>query len=94
MEKSNKRLCGAKFNLLNCDGCVVACGTTDERGLLCFDCLPLGKYFVVEVEAPHGYCPCKDVIPVELCCKDPSRTLEVFNDKIEGKITIVKYGKN
>ena len=42
------RLRGAKFVLYNACGQSVACGVTNDNGEICFDNLPLGKYYLKE----------------------------------------------
>ena len=55
-ENGDKKLEGAKFNLTDRDGTVIANGTTDANGELTFDvALASGTYKLVETAAPAGY---------------------------------------
>ena len=54
-DKPTKVLEGARFNVINSDGEVVATLTTDSKGIAQVDELPLGKYTIVEVKAPENY---------------------------------------
>ncbi len=86
------KLQGAKFVLFDECGKAVACGVTDECGEICFNDLPLGKYYLKEAEAPCGWCKsdeCCEVIIDE--CKRNER-VEFTNYKLTGSIKVVKIG--
>ena len=88
------RLRGAKFVLYNACGQSVACGVTNDNGEICFDNLPLGKYYLMEVVAPCGF-EISDVYCVVVICENKRREcVEFVNVKLTGSIKVVKYGKN
>ncbi len=86
------KLPGAKFVLIDKCGCEIACGVTNDCGELIFDCLPFGKYFLKELEAPCGYE--KSDKCVEVCIGDDSRhrCVEFVNEKKKGSIKVIKFG--
>lgn len=87
------KLAGAKFALCDCEGRTVACGVTNSCGEIVFDCLPFGKYYLRELEAPCGYTKCDEV--VEVCISECSahECVEFVNVKKTGSIKVVKFGK-
>jgi len=89
-----KRLAGAKFVLLNCRGKEIACGVTNKDGELFFDCLPFGRYFIKEIEAPCGYEKCDKISEICLNCERPHRCVEFMNEKKKGSIKILKFGRD
>lgn len=91
-ESCKIRLRGARFVLYDCLGNAVACGVTDERGELCFRNLPLGKYYVQEVESPCGYEKCSDCKEVNISHSACNEKLEFVNSRVTGSIKVIKYG--
>ena len=93
MEKKEcVKLPGAKFVLLNEDKKEIACAVTDRHGNIVFDDLPIGKYFIREIEAPCGFKKCDDLIEIQLTCCRAHRCIEVINERKRGSIKIVKLG--
>lgn len=87
-----KRLCGAKFALLDACGNEIACAVTNECGELVFDCLPCGRYFIREICAPQGYKLNDECAEVVICEKNCHRVVEFVNTRVTGSIKVVKYG--
>ncbi|MDR2202177.1 MAG: prealbumin-like fold domain-containing protein [Clostridiales bacterium] len=93
MEKRNcVKLPDARFVLMDKCGNEIACGTTNDRGEIEFDCLPLGTYYVKEIQAPCGYERCDECIEVTICPAKPLRCVDVFNEQVKGGIRITKFG--
>jgi hypothetical protein len=88
----NVRLPGAKFVLIDECGRELACGVTNDCGELEFDCLPPGKYYIKELEAPCGYEKSRECAEVRLCDCSLHRCVEFVNERKKGSIKIVKYG--
>lgn len=93
-EQGKVRLPGAKFALLNCEGQSIACGETNCSGEIIFDCLPFGKYFIKEIEAPCGYEQTNECVEIVIGCQKQHRCVEFVNIKQSGSIKVVKFGKN
>ena len=91
-KEQHKRLAGAKFALYDDCGKHIACGVTDCRGELLFECLPHGKYFVKETDAPFGFEKSEEVAEVVICGKNSHKTVEFFNKRKTGSICVIKKG--
>ena len=76
-------------------GAVVATLTTDENGKASMEDLPLGKYQVVEIEAPKGFVLCEEPFPVELTYKDDHTDVvygnaDFVNERVKTKLSVIK----
>ena len=76
-------------------GAVVATLTTDENGEASIEDLPLGKYQVVEIEAPKGFVLCEEPFPVELTYKDDHTDVvygnaDSVNERVKTKLSVIK----
>ena len=76
-------------------GAVVATLTTDENGEASMEDLPLGKYQVVEIEAPKGFVLCVEPFPVELTYKDDHTDVvygnaDFVNERVKTKLSVIK----
>lgn len=76
-------------------GAVVAMLTTDENGEASMEDLPLGKYQVVEIEAPKGFVLCEEPFPVELTYKDDHTDVvygnaDFVNERVKTKLSVIK----
>ena len=76
-------------------GAVVATLTTDENGEASIEDLPLGKYQVVEIEAPKGFVLCEEPFPVELTYKDDHTDVvygnaDFVNERVKTKLSVIK----
>jgi len=89
---NNKRLAGAKFIL--CDDCgnQLACGVTNQKGEVVFDCLPFGKYIVKEIEAPCGFEKSNNCATVCIDGKNSNQTVEFANRRLTGSIKVISTG--
>ena len=76
-------------------GAVVATLTTDENGEASMEDLPLGKYQIVEIEAPKGFVLCEEPFPVELTYKDDHTDVvygnaDFVNERVKTKLSVIK----
>lgn len=76
-------------------GAVVATLTTDENGEASMEDLPLGKYQVVEIEAPKGFVLCEEPFLVELTYKDDHTDVvygnaDFVNERVKTKLSVIK----
>ena len=76
-------------------GAVVATMTTDENGEASIEDLPLGKYQVVEIEAPKGFVLCEEPFQVELTYKDDHTDMvygnaDFVNERVKTKLSVIK----
>ena len=76
-------------------GAVVATLTTDENGEASIEDLPLGKYQVVEIEAPKEFVLCEEPFPVELTYKDDHTDVvygnaDFVNERVKTKLSVIK----
>ena len=91
MDKDTEQaLPGARFRLLDNAGNPFAEGTTDESGVLTFDNLPFGDYYLEELEAPDGYKA--DTTPYVFSVTADGQKIEIRreNTRIPGSVTVAK----
>lgn len=87
---TEQALLGARFRLLDNAGNPFAEGTTDESGVLTFDNLPFGDYYLEELEAPDGYKA--DTTPYVFSVTADGQKIEIRreNTRIPGSVTVAK----
>lgn len=87
---SGQALPGARFRLLDSTGNPFAEGTTDENGILVFENIPFGDYYLEELEAPDGYKA--DTTPYVFSIDADGQKIEIQreNSRIPGSVTVVK----
>lgn len=84
-----RRLAGAKFNLLNADGEVVAEGlVTNNQGKITVRDLAYGEYQLVETEAPGGYEVLSE--PITFTIDETTEQVEVGDPRTTGTVTVRK----
>ncbi|MBR6223807.1 MAG: LPXTG cell wall anchor domain-containing protein [Lachnospiraceae bacterium] len=76
-------------------GAAVATLVTDDKGEASADGLPLGKYHLVEVEAPHGYVLDETAKEIELTYKDDHTEVvyenaEFVDERVKTELSIIK----
>ena len=77
----NKVIKGAKLQLTNENGKIIATWVTDGTGYTITN-LEIGKYYIEELEAPNGYSLNKNKVSFEIKSKNEQKTIEFSNDKI------------
>ena len=87
---SGQALPGARFRLLDSTGNPFAEGTTDENGILVFENIPFGDYYLEELEASDGYKA--DTTPYVFSVTTDGQRIEVRreNTRIPGSVTVAK----
>lgn len=87
---TEQALLGARFRLLDNAGNPFAEGTTDESGVLTFDNIPFGDYYLEELEAPDGYKA--DTTPYVFSMTADGQKIEIRreNTRIPGSVTVAK----
>ena len=87
---SGQALPGARFRLLDSAGNPFAEGTTDESGILVFENIPFGDYYLEELEAPDGYKA--DTTPYVFSVTADGQKIEIQreNTRIPGSVTVAK----
>ncbi|QTR75467.1 choice-of-anchor A family protein [Bacillus cytotoxicus] len=88
----DKRLAGAKFNIVDGNEKVVEKLETDEKGEAISKDLPIGEYKIVEIEAPAGYELSKDKVIVTVKQKETVEMM-VKNKKAPDPVGRVKLKK-
>lgn len=76
-------------------GAAVATLVTDDKGEASADGLPLGKYHLVEVEAPHGYVLDETTKEIELTYKDDHTEVvyenaEFVDERVKTELSLIK----
>lgn len=87
---SGQALPGARFRLLDSAGNPFAEGTTDATGILVFENIPFGDYYLEELEAPDGYKA--DTTPYVFFVTADGQKIEIRreNTRIPGSVTVAK----
>ena len=69
---------------------LVYSGITDENGTIVIDRLPIGKYYIIEKEAPEGYLINEDKMYFEVTFNDEIIKSEMKDKKITGTLEFTK----
>lgn len=87
---SGQALPGARFRLLDSTGNPFAEGMTDANGILLFENIPFGDYYLEELEAPDGYKA--DTTPYVFSVTADGQKIEIRreNTRIPGSVTVAK----
>ena len=75
--QGDARFDGAQFAILTVDGEVCAELSTDEQGQALSEQLPLGRYRIIERQAPPGYVASDDAVEVELSYQDMTTAIVI-----------------
>ena len=81
---------GARFRLLDSVGNPFAEGTTDTNGVLTFDNLPFGDYYLEELEAPNGYKIDRTPYVFSVTADGQKIEIQRENTRIPGSVTVAK----
>ena len=87
---TEQALLGARFRLLDSTGNPFAEGMTDANGILLFENIPFGDYYLEELEAPDGYKA--DTTPYVFSVTADGQKIEIRreNTRIPGSVTVAK----
>lgn len=87
---SGQALPDARFRLLDSTGNPFAEGMTDTNGILLFQNIPFGDYYLEEMEAPDGYKA--DTTPYVFSVTADGQKIEIRreNTRIPGSVTVAK----
>lgn len=87
---SGQALPDARFRLLDSTGNPFAEGMTDANGILLFENIPFGDYYLEELEAPNGYKI--DRTPYVFSVTADGQKIEIRreNTRIPGSVTVAK----
>lgn len=87
---SGQALPDARFRLLDSTGNPFAEGMTDANGILLFENIPFGDYYLEELEAPDGYKA--DTTPYVFSVTADGQKIEIQreNFRIPGSVTVAK----
>lgn len=87
---SGQALPDARFRLLDSTGNPFAEGMTDANGILLFQNIPFGDYYLEELEAPDGYKA--DTTPYVFSVTADGQKIEIRreNTRIPGSVTVAK----
>lgn len=88
IDDKSKPVEGAKFDLKNKDGKVVASGTTDKNGKLTFNNLPAGEYTAVETDTNIAHVISAPNTAVVVAA-GKTNDYKITNDTVKGDITSV-----
>ncbi len=89
-DETGEAVPGAKFQVVDADGVVVAEETTDDNGQLLITGLLYGEYTVVEVEAPEGYEKSDLEVKVEVVVDGQTYPVD-FTNVPTGDIAVALY---
>ena len=92
-DNSEIKLAGVKFEILNDKEECVAILETDENGEAVTENLPIGDYYIKEVETKDNYVLNNEKVKVTVKFGETSETI-IENEKIKGKIQIKKVSED
>lgn len=87
---SGQALPGARFRLLDSAGNPFAEGTTDANGILVFENIPFGDYYLEELEAPNGYKIDRTPYVFSVTADGQKIEIQRENFRIPGSVTVAK----
>ena len=93
IDQHENTIAGCSFDLKDANGKVIYSGTTDKNGILEFDNLVAGKYYLQETSAPSGYEMKKDAVELNVP-NNKVLSLKFPNRRINGGLKIIKVDEN
>lgn len=88
--ETGKTLTGVSFNLYDEAKNQLAGGETDNKGIITFPDLPLGKYYYKEISTLAGYVTDEAMHEVEVSGTELNITVTVENTKAKGSVAVSK----
>lgn len=79
---TNEPLANTKIGLFNADDELIYTGITDEEGKITINDLPLGQYYLKEIEAPNDYVKNEEKINFSLTSDGEIMYIEVTNNPL------------
>lgn len=64
---------------------------SDENGSFRFEQVPVGNWIVREIEQPEGFVLSEELFPITVSEDEQVIEIEITNELIRGRITLVKY---
>jgi uncharacterized surface anchored protein len=89
---SNKPIPDSKINVYTEEDILIFSGITDTFGQMLVERLPLGKYYLKEIEAPSGHALNEEIIPFEIT--EDGQIVDVYMINEEVKIPNTGLHKN
>lgn len=87
---SGQALPDARFRLLDSTGNPFAEGMTDANGILLFQNIPFGDYYLEELEAPNGYKIDRTPYVFSMTANGQKIEIQRENTRIPGSVTVAK----
>jgi len=95
MNRDKFRIEGVKVGLFDCKGNMVACGRTDCNGEAIFDGIPMGQYYVKQLECVNGFDQVgSDCVRVNLRRGNECDQVNFLSVQRHGAIKVTKWGFN
>ena len=87
---TDETLPNTKMEIYTVDNELVYTGTTDENGKIIIERLPIGKYYILEKEAPEGYLINDEKMYFEVTGEDKVIKSTMKDEKITGTLEFTK----
>ncbi|WP_322396184.1 MSCRAMM family protein, partial [Clostridium perfringens] len=94
LDQDGKVLRGAEFTLYDSNNNALETVVSDKDGIIVFNDVIYGDYYIKETKAPEGYVSSSDIIKVSIMENGVVYYYEVENTRIKGTIEIKKVDNN
>jgi LPXTG-motif cell wall-anchored protein/uncharacterized repeat protein (TIGR01451 family) len=94
LDQDGKVLQGAEFTLYDSNNNALKTVVSDKDGIIVFNDVLYGEYYIKETKAPEGYVSSSDIIKVSIMENGVVYYYEVENTRIKGTIEIKKVDNN
>lgn len=91
-DNNNIKIQGAVFGIYNLEGELIERIETDKDGLAYSSEIPIGKYYIQEIESTKSYILNDEIYNIEIK-EDETIDIKIENEKKKGKIKIIKISK-
>lgn len=85
---TNDKLANVRLNIFNSDDDLICDNVTSKSGLMKLNNLPVGKYYIREIETISGYLLNEDIVDFEVKEHDELIDLELFSIPIMGSLEL------